>query len=238
MVANFSHELRTPLTAILGSIALLAGVTGNSESARPHLERLERNGRHLLALVDDVLEMSRTESGQMVISPGTRRVGAVVDEALADCEMLAAASHVTITNAVSGGPADLPYWGDEGRVRQIVVNLLTNAIKFTAAGGLVTISGGTGDKITGASLHGPGPWVYIRVEDTGRGIPPDRLPVIFEPFQQSAAEDQRRGTGLGLSISRQLARMMNGDLLADSEPGRGSRFTLWLPIAPSEPVPR
>ena len=141
-----SHELRTPLNAILGSIALLATVIGRSEAARPHLERLERNGRHLLAIVDDVLEMSRTESGQMIMSSGPRRVGAVVDEALADCEMLAASARLTITNAVSGGAADLPYSGDEGRVRQIVVNLLTNAIKFTEAGGLVTISGGTGDR--------------------------------------------------------------------------------------------
>jgi len=238
MVANLSHELRTPLNAILGSIALLSAGSAEGDPARPHIERLERNGRHLLAIVDDVLEMSRTESGQMAFEPAARRLGAVVQEALADIETLAGAGKVTIKNAVSGGPADLPYWGDEGRVRQILVNLLTNAIKFTDDGGLVTISGGTADRVSGAALEGDGPWVYARVEDTGRGIPPDRLHVVFEPFQQSAIEDQRRGTGLGLSISRQLARMMGGDLIADSEEGRGSRFTLWLPIAPSEPVPR
>ena len=107
-----------------------------------------------------------------------------------------------------------------------------------SAGGLVTISGGTGDHVTGAILRGLGRGIYIRVEDTGRGIPPVSLTAVFEPFQQSAVEDQRRGTGLGLSISRQLARMMGGDLIADSEPARGSRFTVWLPIAPSEPIPR
>jgi PAS domain S-box-containing protein len=238
MVANLSHELRTPLNAILGSIALLAAGSSEGDPARPHIERLQRNGRHLLAIVDDVLEMSRSESGQMAFSPAASRLGVVVEEALASIETLAGAGKLTIKNAVSGGPADLPYWGDQGRVRQILVNLLTNAIKFTDDGGLITISGGTADSVSGAVLEGNGPWVYARVEDTGRGIPPDRVQAIFEPFQQSAVEDQRHGTGLGLSISRQLARMMGGDLVADSEEGRGSRFTLWLPIAPSEPVPR
>jgi len=89
-----------------------------------------------------------------------------------------------------------------------------------------------------AALSGPGPWIYVRVEDTGRGIPPERLLSVFEPFSQTQPADQHRGTGLGLSISRQLARLMGGDVVAESEVGVGSRFTLWLPIAPSEPIPR
>jgi signal transduction histidine kinase len=150
----------------------------------------------------------------------------------------AIARKVTLTNAVSGTAADLPYWGDDMRVRQILVNLLSNAIKFTEAGGRITISGGTGEAVKRASLAGNGPWVYVRVEDTGRGIPAERLDAIFEPYQQSEPADQDRGTGLGLAISRQFARVMGGDLTAESEPGVGSRFTLWLPIKPSEPVPR
>jgi PAS domain S-box-containing protein len=237
-VANLSHELRTPLNAILGSVSLLAARMTDGDPGRPHIERLQRNSRHLLAMVDDVLEMSRAESGKLALKPAALRVGVVVDEALADVEMQAHAGTLTVTNAVSGGPGDLPYWGDEGRVRQILVNLLTNAIKFTDPGGRIMLSAGTGDNVTGASLAGSGPWIYVRVEDTGRGIPPDRLTAIFEPFRQLESGDERRGTGLGLSISRQLARMMDGDLVAESEVGRGSRFTLWLPIAPSEPVPR
>ena len=119
-----------------------------------------------------------------------------------------------------------------------MVNLLSNAVKFTDPGGRITISGGTGETVTGAALAGTGPWVYVRVEDTGRGIPPENLETIFEPFEQTDATDQHRGAGLGLAISRELARAMGGDLVAESELGTGSRFTLWLPIKPAEPIPR
>jgi PAS domain S-box-containing protein len=238
LVANLSHELRTPLNAIVGSVQLLALGGAPDNKDRAHIERLERNSRHLLAMLDDVLEIARAESGQLTITPGVQRLGSVIEETLADVEAQAGAQQLTLINAVSGGAADLPYWGDPGRVRQILVNLVANAIKFTNAGGRVTISGGTGETVVGAILEGPGPWVYVRVEDSGRGIPANDLETIFEPFQQSTVADQRRGTGLGLAISRQFARQMGGDLTAESEVGVGSRFTLWLPIAPSEPVPR
>ena len=238
LLASVSHEVRTPLNAMLGSVALLELEMHGGERERVHLERLQRNGRHLLEIIDDVLQMSRVDAGHMPISPAVRRLGSAVDEALADVEAQAAARRVTVKNAVSGGAGDLPYWGDEGRVRQILVNLLTNAIKFTEPKGRITISGGTGETVTGAALAGPGPWIYVRVEDTGRGIPPENLDAIFEPYQQTEAADERRGTGLGLSISRQLARLMGGDLTVQSEAGIGSSFTLWLPITPSDPVPR
>jgi PAS domain S-box-containing protein len=235
MVASLSHELRTPLNAIVGSVALLQqGTAGDRE----HLERLQRSSRHLLAIVDDVLQMTRVDSGTLVLSPAVHRLGGVIEDVLAEVSTEAERRGLTVTNAVSGSPADLPYWGDEVRVRQILVNLLTNAMKFTDAGGRVTISGGTAETVSGASLSGPGPWIYARVEDTGRGIPPERIAAIFEPFEQSETADQQQGTGLGLAISRQLARMMAGDLVAESEPGVGSRFTLWLPIAAAQPVPR
>jgi signal transduction histidine kinase len=111
-------------------------------------------------------------------------------------------------------------------------------VKFTDAGGRITISGGAGETVAGASLPGTGPWVYVRVEDTGRGISVDSLERIFEPFQQSEPADRHQGTGLGLAISRELARKMGGDLVAESELGAGSRFTFWLPMASAEPVPR
>jgi PAS domain S-box-containing protein len=236
MVATLSHELRTPLNAIAGSVALLE--RQSSIDDRAHLERLQRNSRHLLAIVDDVLQMTRADSGTLVLSPAVRRLGQAVEDALSDVATEAERRGLVLTNAVSGGPSDLPYWGDENRVRQIVVNLLTNAIKFTDPGGRITISGGTAETVSGAALAGPGPWIYARVEDTGRGIPPDRIQAIFEPFEQSETSDQQRGTGLGLAISRQLARMMAGDLVAESELGVGSRFTLWLPIKAVAPVPR
>jgi PAS domain S-box-containing protein len=238
LLASVSHELRNPLNAMLGSIALLDREIPAGHQGRGNVERLQRSGRHLLEILDDVLEMSRAEAGQLPMSSSIRRLGPAIQEALADVDALAAGRGVTITDAVSGTAADLPYWGDEGRVRQIVVNLLSNAIKFTEPGGRITISGGTGERVKGAVLSGAGPWSYVRVEDTGRGIPAEKLEAIFEPYQQSAAGDHQMGTGLGLSISRQLARLMGGDLTAESEVGTGSRFTLWLPIAPSDPVPR
>ena len=238
LLANLSHELRTPLNAIVGSVALLFPGGAASETERPHVERLQRNSRHLMALIDDVLEIARAESGQLSVSPGVQRLGTAIEDALADVETTAVARGVTLINSVSGAAADLPYWGDQGRVRQILLNLLTNAIKFSEPGRAVTISGGTGESVVGAAVAGPGPWIYARVEDTGRGIPPDRLDAVFEPFAQSEMEDQKRGTGLGLAISRQFARLMGGDITVESELGVGSRFTLWLPIAPSDPVPR
>jgi PAS domain S-box-containing protein len=236
-VANLSHELRTPLNAIMGSLSLVTDIVAEDDPMRPHIDRMMRNSRHLLAITEDVLQLARAGSGQLAMAPGHQRLGLVIDEALADVETQAASAGVSIINAVSRFAADLPYWGDQGRVRQIIVNLLSNAIKFTNRGGRVTLSAGTGESVTGASLPGRQPWVYVRVEDTGRGIAPEQLQTIFEPFHQSEAEDERRGTGLGLSISRELARMMRGDIVAESQVDAGSRFTLWLPMTEPETVP-
>jgi PAS domain S-box-containing protein len=237
VIANLSHELRTPLNAIVGSIALLDAPPGESFDRR-HVERLQRNAEHLLAMVDDLLQLSRAEAGEISLSPAEGRIGPVIQDALNDVGTHAAARNHTIVNAVSGTAGDLPYWGDATRVRQIVVNLLMNAIKFTDAGGRITISGGTALTVTGVRLAGPGPWLYVRVEDTGRGVAPDRLHAIFEPFQQGVVGDELRGSGLGLAISRQFARLMGGDISVESELGQGSQFTLWLPIALTSPVPR
>jgi signal transduction histidine kinase len=226
------------LNAILGSLALMSDNVANGDPNRAHVDRMLRNSRHLLAIVEDVLQLARTGAGTMKMSSGKQRLGPVTEEALADIEAQARVRGVEIVNSVSGAASDLPYFGDANRVRQIIVNLLSNAVKFTEPGGHVMISGGTGETVKGADLPGSGPWVYVRVEDTGRGIPPGLLDAIFEPFRQSMEGDQRRGTGLGLSISRQFARAMNGDIVAESEVGVGSTFTLWLPIAEVEPVPR
>jgi PAS domain S-box-containing protein len=238
IVTNISHEMRTPLNAIVGSISLLERQLASGDRDPVHIQRLQRNSRHLLAIVDDVLELSRAEDGRVKLSPEGHRLSGAIEEALADVETQAQGRNLVLVNAVSGAAGDLPYWGDESRVSQILVNLLSNAIKFTDAGGRITISGGTGESVAGAILAGPGPWAYVRVEDTGRGIPPEKLATIFEPFEQTEVADQHRGTGLGLSISRNLARLMGGDLTAQSELGVGSRFTLWLPITKSDPVPR
>jgi PAS domain S-box-containing protein len=238
LVANISHELRAPVDAILGYVELLEKEVGGPDRQRAHLERLKRSGRHLLDIINDVLVMSRADAGALLMAPAVNRLGSAVQEAVHAALTQAEAAGVSIVNAVSGGPADLPYYGDAARVRQILVNLLTNAIKFTDPGGHATLSGGSAESVANARLAGPGPWIYVRVEDTGRGIPAERLEAIFEPYQQAEAADQYVGTGLGLSISRRLARLMGGDLTASSTPGLGSTFTVWLPIAASDPVPR
>jgi signal transduction histidine kinase len=230
MAAALSHELRTPLNAIVGSISLLERKFPEGSHDRVHVDRLKRNSRHLVSMLDDVLDLLRAEAGQFAISPSLHRIHGVVDEALADVAWLASERSVTILNAVPVGTSSPLYWGDERRVRQIVVNLLTNAIKFTAPGGRVAISGGTLSTVEGVLANGD-LTAYIRVEDTGRGIPQARIKSVFEPFQQAEPADEYRGHGLGLSISRHFARRMAGDITLSSEVGVGSAFTLWLPTA-------
>jgi PAS domain S-box-containing protein len=237
-VASVSHELRSPLTTMLGYIDLLQRGVGGPERQQSYIEKLQRSGGHLLEIINDVLDISRAESGRLPIDASAHSIGEVIDAALADVDPQVQAAGVSLLDAVSGAAADLPYWADEARVRQILVNLLTNAIKFTERGGRITVSGGTADSVAEAPLSGPGPWIYVRVEDTGRGIPASRLEAIFEPYEQSEVADQHRGTGLGLSISRRLARLMGGDLTVRSDVGVGSRFTLWLPMAATDHVPR
>jgi hypothetical protein len=131
-----------------------------------------------------------------------------------------------------GADADAGYVGDEHRVRQILINLMSNAIKFTPPGGTVELACAAHARAPrGARLDGRGPWLAVSVRDTGIGIPPDRQPVIFEPFVQAEGGHTRQhgGTGLGLTISRRLARLMGGDLTVESAPGDGATFTLWLP---------
>jgi signal transduction histidine kinase len=188
--------------------------------------------------MNDLVDMSRLEAGRLPVNPTAAKLGRAVEAALASVEPQASAKGVKLSNAMSGAAADLPYWGDEARVRQIVVNLLSNAIKFTPSHGQITLTGGTSDSGTDAELLTSGPWIYLRVEDTGEGIPAERLSAIFEPFEQARVSDAERGSGLGLSISRRLARLMGGDLTVRSEVGSGSQFFLWLPIAPSHEVPR
>lgn len=231
MAATLSHELRTPLNAIVGSISLLERRIPEGSHDRMHVDRLKRNSRHLVTMLDDVMELLGAGSGQLTVSRAMQPLRIAVDEALADVELHASDRRVATVNTVSRVGEGPMYWGDERRVHQIVVNLLTNAIKFTAPGGRVTISGGTSETRAGV-LAGQGPWAFVRVDDTGRGIPPSHTASVFEPFQQVESRDRRCGHGLGLAICRQFARRMGGDITLSSEVGVGSTFTLWLPTDP------
>jgi signal transduction histidine kinase len=193
---------------------------------------------HLGRVIDDLLDISRLEAGRLAVNPAAATIGRAIEAALGEVERAASEKGVVLSNATSGAAAELPYWRDETRVRQILVNLLSNAIKFTPATGRITVSGGTADTATHADATDAGPWVYVRVEDTGIGVPPERLHAIFEPFEQVRPIDSHRGAGLGLAISQRLARLMGGELTARSELGVGSEFALWLPVAASTEVPR
>jgi signal transduction histidine kinase len=245
-LATMSHELRTPLNAVLGYSELIElGIAGPvTASQARYVERIAGSARQLLALMDDVLDLSKIEAGRMTVARRRCGVRGVVREALALVRPQAAARDIDLGDDGCGRPApprpdgadDGPaYLGDEHRVRQVLVNLLSNAVKYTDRGGRVRVS------CAAAPARGDdlaGPWVAIRVSDTGVGIPREHHELVFARFQQvdpgAAAGPYRRtqgGTGLGLAIGRELARLMGGDLTVESEPGRGSTFTLWLPAA-------
>lgn len=221
-LAVMSHELRTPLNAIGGYAELLAlGIHGPVTGEQiEDLDRITRSQRHLLSLINDLLNYAKLEAGHVLY-----RIESVsVHDSLATLELLVAPQFLSkgVTHAFHVTDSTLAVSADAEKLRQILVNLLSNAVKFTPAGGSVTIS-------TLASGYD----VTIAVTDTGIGIPTPKLNAIFEPFVQLSRDltHNQEGTGLGLAISRDLARAMGGDLMAASELGRGSTFTLTLPRA-------
>jgi signal transduction histidine kinase/DNA-binding response OmpR family regulator len=232
-LATMSHELRTPINAQIGYTQLLdMGVAGPlTAEQRDYLSRLGRSSSHLLGLINDILDFSKIEAGQLTVQPEEGWTGTAMDAALDLARPLADARALRLVDERPGA-LGVAYVGDEQRVRQVLVNLLSNAVKFTEPGGTITLRCGTVQEApAGTALHGGGPWAFVKVTDTGIGISLDQFPRIFEPFHQVESGHTRRqgGTGLGLAISRRLARVMGGDLTADSTLGGGSTFTLWLP---------
>ena len=224
-LAMMSHELRTPLNAIGGYVQLLElGIQGPVTPAQTEaLGRIARSQRHLLRLINEVLNLARIESGRVEYSLDHFPLREVVDSVLPMVEPQLAARKLRCRVSV---PSDLTAHADREKVQQILLNLLSNATKFTPANGEVSI-----DAFTRADRDGV---VHLRVRDTGIGIPSDRLKHVFEPFVQVDDSHARRaeGTGLGLAISRDLALGMHGDLRARSTEGSGSSFTLTLPTHP------
>jgi PAS domain S-box-containing protein len=238
-LAAMSHELRTPINAIQGYVDLIdLGLAGPlTEEQRAYLARTRLAARTLLTVVNDVLDLSKIEAGKVAVDRRAARAAAAVEAAVALVQPQALAKGVAVVGACAG---DLAYWGDEARVQQIVTNLVANAVKFTPAGGRVTVLCGAADQPpAGATVSvprvGAGGWMVIRVQDTGVGIAPDALGRVFEAFEQAESGYRRAhgGTGLGLTISRHLARLMGGDVAAESVVGEGSSFFLVLPAAPA-----
>ena len=233
-LAIMSHELRTPLNAVLGYTDLLQlGVAGTlSDEQRQQLRRISASGRHLLSLVNEVLDLARIESGRLNVDRRPIRAAEVADAAVVMIQPQAEARGLTLSRTeTESTPVCL---GDADRVRQILVNLLGNAVKFTPVAGTVTVDIGVAEAAEpSARVRGDGPWVFFRVTDTGPGIAAEQHEQIFAPFVQAQSGRTRRkdGTGLGLTISRRLARLMNGDVTVHSALGSGAVFTLWLPEA-------
>jgi signal transduction histidine kinase len=230
-LANMSHEFRTPMNAIIGYGDLLeAGVAGPLTDAQlKHLRRIRSSSRHLLGLVEDVLDLARIEASRISIDQMRVPVHVPVAAACELVELQVAEGELTLDNLCEA--SGLRFLGDVDRARQILANLLSNAIKFTAPGGRITVRCARANRAGADDDTTHGPCIRIEVEDTGIGISNDEIEHVFEPFVQveGGSTRTRGGAGLGLTISRRLARLMNGDLSVTSEPGRGSTFTLWLP---------
>jgi len=231
-LATMSHELRTPLNAILGYASLLLdGLAGPLAPAqRDFVERTRVSGRHLLGLVEEVLDIAKVEAGQMRVEVGPVSASRVIQAAVALLRPQAANAGVEI-DATACADVFGEVTGDERRVRQILLNLLANAVKFTRPAGRVTVRC---ERFEGKAPFNPGPlgsWLTLGVTDTGIGIETEHLETIFEPFVQLDASHTRArgGTGLGLAISRRFARLMGGDITVSSRVGQGTTFTLWLP---------
>ena len=222
-LANMSHELRTPLNAIIGYSEILAEDLQSSaqEEVIQDLNRIRSAGRHLLSLINDILDLSKIEAGKMVLSPQDFDVTDLVDEVASTVRPLAQknANHLQVNCSPEAGS----LYADHTRVKQILLNLLSNAVKFTENGNVfLRVSREYGNDCD--QLH-------FEVSDTGIGMTPEQVEKLFQDFTQADSSSTRKygGTGLGLSISRRYCRMMGGDIAVTSEPGQGSTFIVTLP---------
>jgi len=218
-LASMSHELRTPLSAILGFADLLATSPKEqlSTRARESLERITRNGEHLLGLINDVLDLAKAEVGRIEVRLAPVNLPQLARACVAEVDSLSTAKGVRLVADV--GEASIEAITDAQRIRQILLNLLSNAIKFTDRGDVVL------------TVRAVGTELRVAVRDTGIGIPAHALTELFQEFHQLEAGDGRRydGTGVGLALSRRLARALGGDIEVRSVEGEGSTFTLVLP---------
>jgi signal transduction histidine kinase len=228
-LANMSHELRTPLNAIIGYSEMLNEVMTDDgvTDYQGDLEKITKAGKHLLALINDILDISKIQAGKMPINLATFALDGLIEDVAATAQPLAVKNGNTLTVRVRQGGLGMMH-ADSLRVRQCLLNLLSNACKFTKQGTVTLLA----DRMPVGGRE----WVCVRVMDTGIGIAQDALDKIFVEFEQADRNitSEYGGTGLGLAISRQFCRMMGGDIIVHSELGKGSVFSVWLPAQVTE----
>ncbi len=214
-LASMSHELRTPLNAVIGFSELLSEETAGpmNEKQRRYIEHVLTGARHLLQLINDILDLAKVESGQLLLRPENFSLAEALPEVLSTIKPLAMNKRITVESRVA---PEVRLQADRIRVKQILYNLLSNAVKFTAEGGQVWID-----------ARPAGETVCVTVSDTGVGIPPEEHQAIFNEFYQvgTTTKGVKEGTGLGLAISRRLVEAHEGNIWVESEPGKGSRFS-------------
>jgi signal transduction histidine kinase len=247
-LANVSHELRTPLAAIVGYVDLLRD--GSYGELAPRMigpvDRIQASAEHLQALVDQILDLAKLSAGRLEVQREPLSLRAFVIDVASEIEPLIIEKGLTLSISV---PATLPRLStDPMHLRQILVNLLGNAVKFTSRGSIAVRATLVADPVRAVEdravrqrplLAAGGSWIALQVADTGIGIAEKDQQRIFDEFEQvdpgSRSDSVRRGTGLGLTITRRLARLLEGDITIESAPGKGSAFTCWLPV---DPAPR
>jgi GAF domain-containing protein len=230
-LANMSHELRTPLNAIIGVSEMLREDAEALKQDTEPLDRVLGAGRHLLALINDILDLSKIEAGRMELNLVSFSLAPVIDEVVKTIEPLAAKNGNQVAVHCSADMGTMH--ADQMRLRQALLNLMSNANKFTERGAIRIDAS--------ANKENGGDWITIAVADTGIGMTPEQMGKLFQEFSQASSTTASKygGTGLGLAISRRFCQMMGGDLTVESAPGKGSTFTIRLPRVletPKEPV--
>jgi signal transduction histidine kinase len=220
-LANMSHELRTPLNAIIGfSEVLQERLFGElNEKQAEYTDDILSSGRHLLSLINDILDLSKIEAGRMELEVTTFYLPDAIENALLLVRGRASRHAIKLDRVIDDRVGE--FTGDERKVKQVLVNLLSNAVKFTPEGGQIKVEAGLGDSA-----------VIVSVADTGIGIAREDQEAIFEEFRQVGSNyaQKREGTGLGLTLTRRFVEMHGGKIWVESELGKGSKFTFTLPI--------
>jgi signal transduction histidine kinase len=223
-LANMSHELRTPLNSIIGFSEVLQGVDSLADKQKRYAQNIQKSGRYLLEMINDILDLAKMEAGRMDVRPTEFRIDNIVG---AQCDMVRSLAEEKNIDVIVNIPPELPpLFQDQAKVQQILMNLLSNAIKFTPDGGRIIVS-------AGANQRG---LFELSVADTGVGIAEQDRELVFEKFRQGSVvlggdglTREYSGTGLGLSIVKELCKLLGGEICFDSELGKGSIFRIELP---------